>query len=285
MSTSPDHSRPRSAGRPRGHLVAPRLLVAAAATAIAGAAAAQDGQEPPEAAGPWALSALYTHSDLGSGRDDWDQLDIDLYYRANRQWVVSGGADVRRRGDDTDTVFSVGAEYYATPAWQFHASVLATPGADFTYDRGYVVGTAWRATPWLSLLLDTRGFDFDAGNLREWRPGATLWFNDDATAITARYTDGDAFDGTGYDGWSLRLDQDLGAGHRLSLGYANGVDPERDPGVPGVLLSEADFYSAYYRVPLRGEGSGLDLILGAEYEERPAAWTRKGLTVGLAVRF
>jgi len=275
----------RSAGRARGRVAAVRLLAAAAASAIAGGAAAQDGQESPGAAGPWAVSALYTHSDLGSGRADWDQLDLDLYYRANRQWVITGGADVRRRDDRTDTVYSVGAEYYATPAWQFHAGAMATPGADFTYDHGYVVGTAWRATPWLSLLLETRGFDFQAGNLREWRPGATLWFNDDATAITARYTDGDAFDGTGYDAWSLRLDQDLGAGHRLSLGYAHGVDPERDPAVPGVLLSEADFYSAYYRFPLRGEGSGLDLVLGAEYEERPAAWTRRGLSVGLAARF
>jgi YaiO family outer membrane protein len=272
-------------GRQQRRLLAARLIATAAASVFAGGALAQDAQDPPDAAGPWAVSAVYTHSDLGSGRDNWDQLDLDLYHRANRQWVFTGGADVRRRGDFTDTVYSVGAEYYATPAWRFHAGVMATPGADFTYDHGYAVGAEWRATPWLSLLLDTRGFDFEAGNLREWRPGATVWFNDDATAITARYTDGDAFDGTNYDGWSLRLDQDFGAGHRLSLGYAHGVDPERDPGVPGVLLSEADFYSAYYRFPLRGEGSGLDLILGAEYEERPAAWTRRGLSVGLAARF
>lgn len=270
-----------AAGRAR---LAARLLAAAAAATAAGAAAQEPG-EGRDAAAPWALSALYTHSDLGAARDDWQQLDLDLYYRADRRWVVAGGADLRRRDGRTDTVYSLGAEYYASPAWQFHASVLATPDADFTYDRGYIVGAAWRAAPWLSLLLEHRGFDFDAGNLREWRPGATLWFNDEATAITARYTDGDAFDGTGYDGWSLRLDQDLGAGHRLSLGYAHGVDPERDPAVPGVLLSEADFYSAYYRFPLRGAGSGLDLVLGAEYEERPAAWTRRGVSLGLAVRF
>lgn len=192
---------------------------------------------------------------------------------------------MRRREGLTDTVYGIGAEYYATPAWLLHAEVLATPGAHFTYDHGYVAGAQWRATPWLSLLLDTRAFDFEAGTLREWRPGAVLWFNDDATAITARYTDGDAFDGTHYDAWSLRVDQELGAGHRLSLGYARGADPERDPAVPGVLLSEADFYSAYYRVPLRGGASGLHLVLGAEYEERPAAWTRKGLSVGLAMRF
>lgn len=265
-----------------------RFAVALGLLAACGTAAAQSDPADAPTERPWALSALYTHSNLSGARDDWQQLDLDAYFRAGPRWAVTGGADYRRRADATDVVYGIGAEFYPNAAWQFHASVATTPDADFTYEHGYAAGAEWRAASWLSLLLETRGFEFDGGDLQEWRPGVTLWFNDDATALTARYTDGDAFDVVGYHAWSLRLDHGFAAGHRLSLGYAHGIDPERDPGVPGVLLSEADYYSVFYRFPLRTGSDGasaLDLILGADYEDRRDAYTRTGISVGLAARF
>jgi YaiO family outer membrane protein len=268
-----------------------RLAIAAGLLAACGTAAAQSvaADAPREAVDPWALSALYTHSNLSGASDDWQQLDLDAYFRAGPRWALTGGVDYRRRADTTDVVYGIGAEFYPNAAWQIHASLATTPDADFTYEHGYAVGADWRVTPWLSLLLEARGFEFEDGDLQEWRPGVTVWFNDDATALTARYTDGDAFDLVGYHAWSLRLDHGFSSGHRLSLGYAHGIDPERDPAVPGVLLSEADYYSVFYRFPLRtGSGaaaSTLDLILGADYEDRRDAYTRTGISIGLAARF
>lgn len=233
----------------------------------------------------WALSALYTHSDFGSDRNDWQQLDVDLYHRASPRWVLLAGADVRKRVTLTDVVYGAGLGFYPNQAWQLHASITTTPDADFTYGSGYALDAAWRVKPWLSLLLGTRGFEYASGNLREWRPGATLWFNDDASTLTVRYTDGDAFDSVAYDGWSMRADQNFNEGRRLSLTYGHGIDPERDPGAPGVVLTEADYYGAYYRFPLRAAGSGLDLILGAEYEDRHDVYRRVSVSVGLVTRF
>lgn len=257
-------------------------LVAVLASSGVAAQATDAAAAPAPADDPWALGGVYTHSDLGPGRDDWQQLDLDLYRRVGHGWVVRGGATTRRRDDTTDATLLAGAEYH-TGAWRFHGSVAATPDADFSYERAYTLGADWRATPWLSLLLDARRFDFPLGDLREVRPGATFWFNDDATAVTLRYTEGDAFDGVHYDAWSVRLDQVLLDDHRLSLVHARGTDPERDPALPGVLLTEGDFYAAYYRFPVRANGP--ELLFGVEYEDREPAWTRKGIAIGFVTRF
>ena len=254
------------------------LLLLACLVLHVGTAGAAESERP----APWAFTTLYSHSALSGGRGNWEQLDNDLLYTASPRWIFGGSVDVRRRYSASDTLFGASVSFLPNAAWELHASAKAAPSAEFSPRRSYESGVQWRASQRWSLLLDARRFEFPGGSLRELRPGVIFWF-DEATALTARYTDGRAFGSTGYHAYSLRLDHDFNAGQRLSIGYAHGIDPEQDPSVvPGVLLSESDLLTAYYRFPLRAR---LNLIVGAEYEDRHHAYTRAAASLGLSKRF
>lgn len=229
----------------------------------------------------WALTPIYTHSSVSGGRGDWNQFELDLQYQASPRVSLGANADWRERWGMDDTLYTGRISIQATDALEWHASVTSTPDADFSPERSHATGVEWRPARRVSLLLDYRQLEFANGDLREWRPGAILWLSD-RTWITARYSDGDAYGGTGYHASTLRLDHVFGGQQKLSVAYSRGLDPERDPLLPGVLLSEADAVSVFYRMPLR---PALDLILGAEYEDRARAYTRTGISVGLVARF
>jgi YaiO family outer membrane protein len=115
----------------------------------------------------------------------------------------------------------------------------------------------------------------------QYRPGITYWFTE-RTFLTARYAYGRAFHEENFDAVSLRLNIGLADNRRLVLGIAHGADPEKDAAVPGVILTTADTYSAYYHLPLR---PSLELILGVEYEDRRDIYSRTTATVGFVKRF
>lgn len=254
---------------------------AAAALACLLLSAPVRGQAQEPVPDRWAFASLYTHSSLSGARGDWNQLELDLLYRAAPRVALGAKADWRERLGVDDTLYTGSVSVQATDALEWHAALTAAAGADFSPERIYTTGVEWRPWQRVSLLLDYRHLEFSDGNLSEWRPGAILWFSDN-TWLTARYSDGRAYGSTGYHASSLRLDHVFAGGQKLSLAYSRGVDPERDPLLPGVLLTEADYITAFYRLPLR---PSLDLLLGAEYEDRRRLYTRTGLSVGLAARF
>lgn len=258
---------------------APGFVTGGLAIGLLGASALSCAQEP--ATPRWAVSAIHTHSRASGGRGDWNQLALDLLYQAGPRVVLGGTLDRRERDGITDTLVTGAVSVQATAALQWHASATATADADFSPDRILAAGVDWRSWRRVSLLLDHRRLAFADGSLREWRPGAIFWISDD-TWITARYSHGDAYGSTGYHASAVRLDHAFGGRQKLSLAYARGVDPERDPLLPGVLLTQADYLSAYYLLPLR---PALDLILGVEYEDRVDLYTRTGISVGLVARF
>jgi YaiO family outer membrane protein len=257
----------------RRHAVASLLALALLAAPAARAQDADDAR--------WTFTPIYTHSAVGDGRGDWSELDLDLLYRASDRVLLGANVDWRERWGARDTRYTGSIAVQATPTFEWHAAIAATPDADFSPKRSYSAGLDWKALPRLALLLDYRHLEVSGGRLREWRPGAVVWLSD-RTWLTARYSDGDAYGTTGYHASTLRLDHDFGGRRKLSLAYTRGVDPERDPLVPGVLLTEADYLTAYYRMPLQ---PALDLILGAEYEDRSGLYTRTGISIGLVVRF
>lgn len=261
-----------SSRSPVAGLLAACLLLAQATTSHAQDAAA---------GGRWTFTPIYTHSGLSGDRGDWNQLDLDLQYKATPRVLLGGNIDWRERWDIEDTLYTGSISMQATDTLEWHAAATATSDADFSPERIYAAGVEWKPGERVALLLDYRRLEFADGNLREWRPGVTLWLSD-RTWLTARYSDGDAYGTRGYHASSLRLDHRFADRQQLSLSYARGVDPERDPLLAGVLLTEADYFSAYYRLPLR---PAVDLILGAEYEDRRHVYTRSGLSVGLVVRF
>lgn len=260
----------------RTRVVASRLAVGLLALHVA-TVQAQD------AAGDnrWTFTPIYTHSSVSDGRGDWNQFDLDLLYRAGPHVLLGANIDWRERWGLADTLYTGSVSVQATDAFEWHASATSTADADFSPGRIYATGVNWKPARRVSLLLDYRQLEFANGDLREWRPGAILWLSDH-TWITARYSHGDAYGLTGYHASSLRLDHVFGGQQKLTLAYTRGVDPERDPLLPGVLLTEADYVSAYYRFPLR---PALDLILGAEFEDRRRSYTRTGVSIGLVARF
>lgn len=247
-------------------------------------AMAQEPSAPPEDDPPksdeWTLYTNYQYSDLGN-RGSWSTVDTELYYAPSDRWSMSVSASHRRRNEQSDTIYGLHGSYQATPRLEVHGSIYQTPDPDFSYRRGYGLGLEYQATDRVDVLLDARRLEFEQGSITEIRPGARFHATDQ-TAITARYTSGRAFGARSYDGWSVRMDHRFENNHRLSVGYANGADPEMEPGAPDVILSDSSTVSVGYRFPVR---QNVDMVLGAEYEDRPGSYHRTGVSAGVIVRF
>jgi YaiO family outer membrane protein len=229
----------------------------------------------------WRLTPTLSASNLDNGRDSWRGAELDLSYTASPTWRVGADLEHRQRGDLSDTLFT--ASLSATPnrAWEWHVAAGVGPDAHFSARRSLLAGGEWRATPTLSLLLDYRQLGFEAGTVRELRPGVVVWFSDQ-TWLTLRYADGRAFGTTGFQSRSVRLDHVFAGQARVTMVYAHGADPERDGEAPGVLLTSADLFALTWRVPLTPR---LALIAGADYEDRQPYYTRTGALLGVSVDF
>lgn len=229
----------------------------------------------------WVFVSLFSHSGLSNGRDDWNEAEFELAYRVNPKFILGGRADVRDREQATDTLYSALFSYQARPDFEWHGALRLTPDADFAARQTYAAGLEWRSSPRVSLLLDVERLNFSEGPVDQYKPGLTYWFTE-KTYLTGRYTYGRAFHEERYDAGSLRLNIGLSDDRRLIFGIAHGADPEKDPAVPGVILTTADSYSLFYHVPLR---PSLELIVGAEYEDRRDIYHRTTATVGFVRRF
>lgn len=229
----------------------------------------------------WILTGLFSHSNLSGGRDSWNTEELELLYRADNKLILGGRLDVRGREQGTDTLYTALFSYQASPALEWHGSLRLAPGADFSPRQTYRTGIEWRSNPKVSLLFDVERLNFPEGSIDQYTPGLTYWFNE-RTFLTTRYTRGRAFGSTNYDSASLRLTLGLDQGHKLVLGVAHGTDPEKDPAVPGVILTSANTYGIYYHWPLN---PSLELILGAEHEDRRDIYRRTTATIGFVRRF
>ncbi len=229
----------------------------------------------------WVVAPTLSASHLDNGRDDWRGAELDVLYKASPTLRFDGDLEHRQRGALSDTLGTVSVSANPSRAWEWHAAVSLAPGADFSARRGLSAGTEWRVSRTLSLLLDYRQLRFNTGSVREIRPGVIVWFGD-TTWMTLRYADGKAFGITGFQSRSLRLDHVFAGQGRVTLVYAHGADPERDPQLPSVLLTTADLYAATWRIPINRT---LALVVGADHEDRKPYYTRTGALLGVAINF
>jgi YaiO family outer membrane protein len=260
------------------------LFGAAFAVCAAGAAAGQlDPTEAPatDAALPWTLTPLFSHSALSGGRPDWNMLDVRLLRQFTPQLSLGAFVNAQRRPPDTNVGYGASFSWLPTSALEWRGAAQDVPGASFLPQQTYATGVEWRANPLLSLALDYRYQHFTEGPINQLTPALTLWFSDD-TWLTGRYTRGRAFAEQDFDAYTIAFNAGMPGDARLTLAFAHGTDPEKDPGIPGVILTTATSYYAYYRLPLSRR---FDLIVGAEYENRPGIYTRTTGTVGLNARF
>ncbi len=264
-----------------------RLAVYSACLAVLVSPAIAAGERVPEQGWPqvpperWTFISLFSHSGLSGDRGDWSEAEFELSYRANSRLALGGRVDIRDRGHATDTLYTTMFSYRASPTLEWHGALRFAPNADFSARQTYAAGLEWHLPEPIALLFDIERLNFSEGPVDQYKPGITYWFTE-RTFLTARYTYGRAFHEDNYDAVSLHLNVGLADNRRLVLGIAHGADPEKDPAVPGVILTTADTYSAYYHLPLR---PSLELILGVEYEDRRDIYSRTTATVGLVKKF
>lgn len=236
---------------------------------------------PPAMFERWILTSLYSHSWLSGNRDSWNEGGFELLYRVDPRLIVGGAVDLRQRSQDTDKLYSASFSYLSSPALEWHGVATFGQNVHFSARQAYTAGLEWRAQPRLSLLFDYKQLHFAEGTIHEYKPGITYWFSDD-TYLTGRYAYGQAYGETSFDAYSVRLNLGFSDHRRMTLGFAHGTDPEKAPGLPGVILTSADTYSIYSRQPLHGN---LDIIVGAEYERREDIYSRSTVSIGFSARF
>lgn len=231
----------------------------------------------------WILTPLASLSQLSGSREDWLEAGVELLHRATPDLVLGGRVESRTRNDVTDVLYTALVSHTPARSLEWHAAATVVADPAFSVEQAYTVGGEWRFVPRVSALLDYARLEFPAGAIDQFKPGLVWWFSE-CNFLTGRYAYGRAFSEADYDAWVLRLDLgDIGlpAKARLAFSYGHGADPEKQIGFPAVLTT-ADSYGAFVHWPLARR---VELILGAEYEDRKDVYTRATGTVGLSLRF
>lgn len=231
----------------------------------------------------WILTSQASPSRLSGTRADWLEAGVELLYRANPELYVGGRVESRRRNDVTDALYTALFSHLPTPSVEWHGAVTWVPDPAFSVERGYTVGGEWRFARPMSALFDYARLEFPAGAIDQYKPGLVWWFSE-CNFLTGRYANGRAFGNLDYEAWLLRLDlgeTGLPLNARVVLSHAHGTEPEKQVGFPAILTT-ADSYALYTHWPIARR---LELIVGAEYEDREDLYTRTTGTVGLSLRF
>jgi YaiO family outer membrane protein len=257
-------------------LISP-FLVAWSACVVSGSAVARDSV-PQES---WILTSVYNYSSLTEGRGDWHEGELELLNRTTPDLTLGATLNVRNRSSGTDELYGAVASYRAAPSLEVHGGARYSPSPIFSAEQTYSAGAEWRALPQVSFLIDVQWMDFAEGRLHQYKPAVTFWFSD-VSFLTARYTYGRAFSDNTFTAYLVRLTLGLPGDASLNLAWSHGTDPEKDPGIPGVLLTMANTYDVSVRMPLT---QSLQLIVGAEYEDRHNLYARRMGTIGLSARF
>lgn len=264
-------------------------LAASAETLAAGAPAEPAARiglagSYPQAGDPaafWILTSLVSQSSLSGNRADWLESGTELLYRAEPGLYFGGRLETREREHASDVLYSALVSQAVSRTLEWHAAVVVASDPVFSADRGYTAGLAWRVRPQMSVLMDYLKLEFVTGSIDQYKPGVTWWFTE-RNFLTGRYTYGRAFGEENFEAYLLRLDLGLSERFRVALSAVHGSDPEKEIGIPRVIITTADTYTAYGHFML---APGLELILGAEFEDRNNVYRRTVGTVGLSLRF
>lgn len=236
-----------------------------------------------EPAKKWALTALYGRSFLNGGREDWDDLDLEMLARPIPEFIIGARTITRHRNDMTDVLYDASLAYFPIKKLELHWGLTLTPNADFSAKQIYNFGMEWRASSLVSLLFDLDRKNYSDGSVDQLTHGLIFWFtDDDRTNLSARWTYGDAFNNRNFDATNIKMTIGLPQKHSLRFGFFHGKQPEQDPSVPGVLILTSDIVSAYYHLPI---GDHVELIMGVEHEDLRNIYDRTTATFGVSTRF
>lgn len=231
----------------------------------------------------WALTALYGRSFLNGGREDWDDLDLEMLVRPIPELIIGASSVARHRNDKTDVLYEASLAYFPVKELELHWGLTLTPDADFSPNQIHNFGIEWRASSLVSLLFDLERLNYSGGPVDQYTQGITFWFtDDDRTYLSGKWTYGQAFHRRYFDATNIKMTIGLPQKHSLRFGYYHGKQPEQDPSVPGVLVLTSDIVSAFYHVPL---SEHVELIMGVEHEDLRNIYDRTTATIGVTTRF
>ena len=216
----------------------------------------------------WILIPTYSYSFFNKGRQGWQEEDVQLYYRVNRDLTVGGEVDILQRPPSgTDIYYSALASWYLKKWLEIHGKISICPNPSFAATQIYSGGVIYQALPRLAMLLDYQRYNFIQGPIDQINPGIAYNFTDD-TSLTLRYVRGWAFYNLEYNYYAAAFNLGLPGNRRLSLGFAYGTDPDAEIGANGnniTSLSPAYTYSVFFTQPITRD---LNLIAGIQYVYR-----------------
>lgn len=253
------------------------------------AEAAELRRQMTHAPGP---SAPPTSSPRRSGVALWSTFsDVSFEARGSRTWWTAGAsahaavtprttlsAEVERdaRGRVVDTHFLARIDQGFSSAIRGHLGFTGTPNADFREDWSIRGGLEGDIGAGITLLVDARRSDYGDIETTAVEPGARLAIRPISGSLTLRMINlWDEAD-THRSGWSARLDGGLKDGTLLFGGGA--TYPDTEAGITRRV--HAAFAGAQFPV-----GERWAVRVTGDYEERARSYTRKGVTLGLQMRF
>ena len=221
--------------------------------------------EPVEDFKRWIFVPSYNTTFFNKARQNWNEEDVQLYYRANSKLILGAEFDMMQRPPSgTDTYYSAMASYQLMKYLEVHGKISICPDPSFLATQVYSGGVIYQVMPRLGLLLDYQRYNFVQGPIDQINPGLVYNFNDE-NWVCFRYVRGWAFYNLEYNYYSTALTVGLPGKRKMVLAFAYGTDPDSEVGAGNNnvnSLTPAYTYSAFFTQPL---GKDVSLFAGATY--------------------
>lgn len=234
------------------------------------------GQEP-----RFRLDAGGSHSSLSGDRPSWKEGTFRLAYKASSRTTISGGMDVSRRFDHTDTYGELRVDHRVSDRLYSHLYAGGAPDAHFLPKTALGLGGQYRlnaqagpSSTYGSLSL--RYARYASGEVWSAQAGLVQYLNQDRIWLTATSINTIDERKRYLGGYLLRVDWQLQPKLRVLAGYANA--PESGDGM--TVRTRSVFGGAVYDFT-----PTLGVNLTMSREKREGLYDRNSVAAGLTYRF
>lgn len=248
----------------------------------------------------WTLIPTFSWSFFNQGRPSWQEEDIQLFYRVNKQLLLGAEIDLMQRPPSgSDELYSALASWYPVKYLELHGKVSFGPASSFAPSQIYQAGLEYQVMPRLALLFDFQQLNFSSGSPVEFsdsentsitqvKPGVSFWLTDKSW-ITFRYAHGWAYGTENYNYYSGTFNiGDIPGGGRLTMGFAYGTDPDLDFASLRSSLSNAYIGTLFYSHPLTSDVSifgGVQYVYRLREKDNSELYQQLTPTLGLVWKF
>lgn len=222
-----------------------------------------------------------SHSHLSGGRPFWKEGSFRLAYKASPDTTISGGVDISRRYNNTDTYGELRVDHRLAERSSGYAYAGGTSNARFLPKVAAGLGGQYRLNKSAGFhsthaLLNVRFARYNTGDTWSANAGIVQYLSEDRVWITATSINTRDENRRFQSGFSLRMDWQAKPDLRVLAGFANA--PESSDGI--TLRTRTYFAGAVYDVsPVFG------LNLNVSHDKLSGIYDRNTVSVGLTYRF